>query len=451
MFPKKIEASNPHILLVNPWIHDFAAYDFWAKPMGLLELAAIFRHQGASISYIDCLDRFDPRSKRSLKPDKQGRGAYLKTKIPTPPGLEDVPRQYSRYGIPVSWFRESLSRLPPPDIVLVTSLMTYWYPGVQETIRHVKDVLPDVKVILGGIYANLCRKHALNHSGADAVVSASETGTVLSALSKTAGHDLAPNFDHQSLDAYPYPAYDLQTYIPYVPLLTSRGCPYACAYCASHFLQPHFQRRSPESVVDEIEHWHRNHGVVDFAFYDDALLVKAESHMVPILEKVISLDLPIRLHTPNAIHAKEVDNHMAMLMAHAGFKTIRLGIETAEFENRSHLDHKVNQDDFLASIKAFKTAGFNPEQIGAYILVGLPGQSIAEVEKTIQVVKSAGAQPVMAHYSPIPHTALWQDAVASSRYDLAADPIYTNNAISPCQKEPFSWQTLSHLKQLIRN
>ena len=35
----------PHILLVNPWIHDFAAYDFWAKPLGLLSLAAILRAQ----------------------------------------------------------------------------------------------------------------------------------------------------------------------------------------------------------------------------------------------------------------------------------------------------------------------------------------------------------------------------------------------------------------------
>ncbi|MGD2036453.1 MAG: B12-binding domain-containing radical SAM protein, partial [Desulfobacterales bacterium] len=52
----------PHILLVNPWIHDFAAYDFWAKPLGLLYLAALLRSHGLSVSYIDCLDRFHPRA-----------------------------------------------------------------------------------------------------------------------------------------------------------------------------------------------------------------------------------------------------------------------------------------------------------------------------------------------------------------------------------------------------
>ena len=54
------EPSTPHILCVNPWIHDFAAYDFWAKPYGLLLLAAFLRAQGARVSYIDCLDRFHP-------------------------------------------------------------------------------------------------------------------------------------------------------------------------------------------------------------------------------------------------------------------------------------------------------------------------------------------------------------------------------------------------------
>jgi hypothetical protein len=57
--------------------------------------------------------------------------------------------------------------------------------------------------------------------------------------------------------------------------------------------------------------------------------------------------------------------------------------------------------------------------------------------------------PILAYYSPIPHTSLWSRAVSSSRYDLAADPIYTNNAIFPCQQDAFSWKTVTHLKEVI--
>jgi hypothetical protein len=46
-----------NILLVNPWIYDFAAYDFWLAPLGLLSLAAFLRKNGYDIRMIDCLRR----------------------------------------------------------------------------------------------------------------------------------------------------------------------------------------------------------------------------------------------------------------------------------------------------------------------------------------------------------------------------------------------------------
>jgi len=57
--------------------------------------------------------------------------------------------------------------------------------------------------------------------------------------------------------------------------------------------------------------------------------------------------------------------------------------------------------------------------------------------------------PVLATYSPIPKTKLWQRAVLASRYDLESDPVFTNNAIFPCQKEDFSWKIITHLKQMV--
>ncbi|MEE8540970.1 MAG: B12-binding domain-containing radical SAM protein, partial [Desulfobacterales bacterium] len=98
-----MKPDTPHILLINPWIHDFAAYDFWAKPLGLLMLAGILRSHGFNISYIDCLDRFHPSETRTAVGGKQGRGPYLKTRIPKPKRLEDIPRNYSRYGIRPDW------------------------------------------------------------------------------------------------------------------------------------------------------------------------------------------------------------------------------------------------------------------------------------------------------------------------------------------------------------
>jgi hypothetical protein len=442
---------TPHILLVNPWIHDFAAYDFWAKPLGLLTLGGILREHGARVSYLDCLDRFHPLSAASGAPlTRSGRGPYLKASIPKPPGLEDIPRNYCRYGIPPVWFANDLKRLDPPDLVLVTSLMTYWYPGVREAIDVVKSVFPEVPVILGGIYATLCSEHARRVCGADRVVTGPGEAAILPLVAELTGWSPPMQVDPRNLDTLPRPVLDLERRLMHAPILTSRGCPFQCAYCASHHLQPQRMRRCPAAVVDEMVYWHDRYAVRDFAFYDDALLVDGRRHAIPILEKIAAAGVAFRLHTPNALHIREITLPLARLMARAGFHTIRLGLETTAFDHRDSLDRKVSEADFLRGVDHLKTAGFRADQVGAYLLAGLPGQAVDDVAHSIAVVKRAGITPVIAHYTPIPHTAMWPEAVAVSRYDLESDPIYTNNAIFPCQSETFSWTVLSRLKHLAR-
>ncbi len=438
----------PHILLVNPWIHDFAAYDFWAKPLGLLTLASILRYHGFNITCLDCLDRFHPKASQTDPYARYGRGPYLKTKIPKPVGLEDIPRNFSRYGIKKKWFREDLLAVQKPDLVLVTSMMTYWYPGVQETIGVIKEFFPDVTIILGGIYASLCHEHAQNYSGAHHVVKGSGEKHILKLVGDYTGFSVKAKFNPDDLDTYPYPAFELQRKITYIPLLTSRGCPFVCKYCASHFLNPKRMVRNPESVVQEIKYWHEKYKVEDFAFYDDALLVNAGKYAVPMLEGIIKYGLKVRFHTPNAVHIREISKQTARLMFQAGFKTVRLGLETTAFNIRNELDVKVTAAEFEKAVTSLKEAGFEKELIGAYLLTGLPGQEIKSIEDSIKTVRQNQVIPILAHYSPIPHTALWSRAVSSSRYDLESDPIFTNNAIFPCQDERFSWQTISHLNNL---
>ena len=438
----------PHILLVNPWIHDFAAYDFWAKPLGLLNLAALLRSHGLSVSYIDCLDRFHPGAPVHDPSARYGRGPYLKTRIAKPRGLMDVQRTFSRYGIKPRWFEEDLQALPPPDLILITSLMTYWYTGVQETIAILHTLFPDTAIILGGIYASLCHKHAIENCGADDVVSGPAENALFELVARYTQYTVTPRFNPQELDSYPYPALDLQNRINYVPLLTSKGCPFKCTYCASHFLNPIRMWRSPDAVLEEIKFWHRSFQITDFVLYDDAFLIDAEHHAVPFLEKIIEADIHLRIHTPNALHIRGINASTARLLFRAGFKTIRLGLETAEFDQREIIDHKVTEEDFRRTARYLKQAGFEKHQVGAYLLMGLPGQELAAVERSIRAVQEAQITPILAYYSPIPHTAMWPKAVAASRYDLEADPIFTNNSIIPCQSEAFNWKTISNLKAL---
>jgi radical SAM superfamily enzyme YgiQ (UPF0313 family) len=447
----KSRTMPPSLLLINPWIYDFAAYDFFARPLGLLYLAGALRARGFTVHLVDCLGTPPARS------GPFGTGHYPKEILPNPPPLQKIPRRYGRYGLRLDEFRAQLARVPAPAAILVTSLMTYWYPGVMEAIRLARQHFPQTPVILGGIYATLCPEHARRHSGADLVAPGPGEGNILNRLAEVcgagekgggealrlAGAGPSPALDMNSL---PYPALDLLPSLTFIPILTSRGCPFSCAYCASRQLQPAYRPRPPLAVVAELAHWQERLGLAEAVFYDDALLVDPERHLLVILEEAARRGLKFRFHTPNGLHARFISREVAHWLKRAGFATLRLGVETTVPE-ATRLDSKLTAGELEAALAHLKEAGFGRKELGVYLLMGLPGQPEEEIAASIRRIKALGATPVLTQYSPIPGTALWTEAVACSRYDLAAEPLCHNNSLFPCLAR-FSWEPYTRLKRL---
>ncbi len=436
------------VLLINPWIYDFAAYDLWAKPLGLLSIGAVLQANGCRISYIDCLKAPHPSMQgKTPKERPYGDGKYYREVVPTPQQISDIPRRFARYGISEEAFLQDLSGVPEPDAILVTSLMTYWYPGVFEAIRLARIVHPDAPVLLGGIYATLCRDHALRLSGADHVVSHEGEIRTVELLAGLWG--ATPEFmpERDDLDSLPYPILDRGGPLRYACVQTSRGCPYRCTYCASPVLNAGLRRRDPLRVADEISHWVAGHGVRDIAFYDDALLHQPGRHALPLMREVEKRGLDVRFHCPNALHARCIDRETAAAMKGCGFTTVRLGLETSDPARQRETGAKVSNDDFLHAVDSLCLAGFDPSGIGVYILCGLPGQQAREVFDAIEFVKSAGARPMIAEYSPLPGTREWDRACRSSRYALAEDPLFHNNTLLPCAWEGLTMEMYLEMKR----
>ena len=446
---------NPNIILINPWINDFAAYDLWSKPLGLLYIAGHLKKLGFNVHLIDCLDVHHPGMETGpsvFRPVRRryGTGKYRRQRIPAPPTLGHIKRAYNRYGISKQAFIGELERINDPSAILVTSLMTYWYPGVKEAISIAREIHPDAPVILGGIYARLCKEHAGEFSGADYI--STETALPDMGSVNRIFQDLNISFPETAAkqNGLPCPAFDLLKRFDYICILTSTGCPYRCQYCASSYLYPEFSRRDPMEIIEEIRYWNKEYSISDFAFYDDALLVDSERHAIPIMEGIIKGGLKIRFHTPNALHVREISQDMAFLLHASGFRTIRLGLETSDTARHNNLDKKVSEGDFGKAVQHLTKAGYKRDDIGAYVLMGLPGQSVRSVEDTIRFVGEAGAVPYLAEYSPIPHTSLWDKSLESSSYDLANEPLYQNNTLLPCWDED-QRQKVPALRQMAKD
>jgi radical SAM superfamily enzyme YgiQ (UPF0313 family) len=438
-----VKQFSPHILLINPWITDFAAYNFWIKPFGLLNIASILRENGFRITLIDCLDW-------QIKTKTYGEGKFFKAKIEKPFPLKSFPRNYSRYGIPEEILLKRLSFLEEPDLICISSGMTYWYPGIFKVIEITKKLYKRAIIILGGIYTTLCFDHAKKYSGADIVFNGRGEFEILKLVSDLTNKELKTQNSELSIDGLPYPAFDLYPQLNHVCMVTSKGCPLRCTYCAASYLTKGFLRRDPLKVVEEIEYWTYKYRVNNIAFYDDALLIESSKHFIPMMKEVIKRKIHCNFHTPNALHIKEIDEEVAIFLFCGGFKTIRLGFETSNKETQIETGGKVDNQEFQQAIKYLRRAGYSREEIGVYIMAGLPGQRVGEVEESIAFVRETGARPMLVEYSPIPHTLLFEKAKQMSPFDLENEPLFHNNSILPCQWEGFTFADYRRIKEELR-
>lgn len=407
----------------------------------MLSIAGILRDNGYDINLFDCLDRNHSilnnlNKKIILKHKKNGTGNYFKEIIDKPDLLKWVPRKYGRYGIPLSLVRKELSNYSPPDIVLLTSGMTYWYPGVFEMIKLLRSIFPEVSIVLGGIYATLCYEHARRKSGADYVLSGEGEISALQIVDEISGNKSSWE-QYRSIDDYPPIAYDLYTKLESAALLTSRGCPFNCPVCASNILSGKYRSRSVSKIIKEIKFLNKNFKVTEFAFYDDALLHKKNKHIRPLLNEIIKSNIKIHFHTPNGIQPREVDISTAILMKKSGFITIRLSYETIDRDRQKELSSKITDDDLKYAVINLKLAGFQLKKICAYVLMGLPGQDIEEVIKSILFVYGLGIKISLASFSPIPGTKYWDESVRMEKIYNDIDPVLTNNSIFPLNPDKF--------------
>ncbi len=433
---------NKKLLLINPWIYDFTAYDLWSKPLGLLYIASFLRNLGFEIRYIDCLDQYAPNDNHTkpVRKKRYGAGPYPRTVVEKPSVLKHVPRRYARYGISETAFVEQLRNHNDADAVLVTSIMTYWYLGVKHVVQLVREHLPHAPVILGGIYATLMPQHADEVIAPDHVVTGPGERKVLHILEdrfqcKTDSTQLP-----QSLNDYPYPAFDLVNHPDYLVIITARGCPYDCSFCAQKHISMPFTQRSPQNVVDEIQSHFHKYRVHDFAFYDDALFIGRRRHIKPILERVIGANLPVRFHSPNGLFAKLIDPELARLMYESSFKTIRLSFETSNEERRRDMYSKVNNEEMIRAVENLHQAGYRRKDIEAYVLMGLPGQPLEEVIASIIFIHNLGVQVRLASFSPIPGTQEFQRAVDEGKITANVDPLLTNKSIFPLSENDMTYE-----------
>jgi hypothetical protein len=405
---------QPRILLVNPPIYDFSAYDFWLKPYGLLRVAGYLRGQ-AELALFDYLDRFHPLTPpaQPQRSDIWERGQFYAQSATKPALFAAIPRTYRRYGLPRSLFQAFLAEQGPFDAALIQTVMTYWYPGIQEVIADIRTYAPQTRIVLGGVYAALCPQHA-HCLGADLVIDRAHLDPLWQLL------QLTPRLDEPPLwEAYA----DLRVGV----LKLADGCPFKCTYCSVPQVYPPFTARPLERSLAELA-WLRQCGVRQVAFYDDALLFKPAQILVPFLRQVVQRGLQAHFHTPNALNARFITRDMARLMVQAGFKTFYLGFESSAYAWQRRTGGKVYAHELAQAVDHLVSAGADRRQITAYLIIAHPQTDQQDVEASMQFAHRLGLRLMLSEFSPIPGT---PDGERCREWVDLDEPLWHNKTVFP--------------------
>jgi len=400
------------ILAVNPWIEDFAAYDYWLKPYGFLKILTYLKQHGAEVTLIDCLDRLRFGGQESTP---YGSGKFLSEQIPTPDVLKNVPRHWKRYGMKTEVFLDLASQIKKPDYILLTSSMTYWYTGVQYTVDLLRTLFPQTPLILGGTYATLCPDHARKNISCDHVFTATELEQFFALLNVPYQRDHFRNM----LPDYPafYPKME------YLVLKTGEGCMFDCTFCAVHRIAPEFYKVPGNSICDYL-YSHYKKGIRNFVFSDDSLFFPQE-YIKELLHKLLSLGITDAFfHTPNGLHLRAIDKELAVLMKKLNFIRPYVSIETLDRELRQEISPKLETGDIERVASYLWEAGYKKGEVFCYMLFCLPGQDLQQVMRDCQILHAMGFSVNLTEFSPIPGTEIMKNTAAHIE-----DPLLTNNSI----------------------
>ena len=352
-------------------------------PIGLLYLGAILERDGHEVTLVDC----------TLS---GARGADLVRNV-----VDTAPE------------------------ILMISAFTSDVSILQPSIRDLRSQLPDTRFWLGGPHASCVGIQALDEfPEIDAVFLDEAEESVTEAISFPEGATEGVIFRKsrnnseprhvEDLSSLPIPAWHLAPpslyrglpngvvikKLPYAPILTTRGCPYQCTFCAGHRITGRRIRHRPlDSVWAEIELLVNDYGVREIHIEDDNFTFDSD-YAKEFCRQAISRKLPVLFSTPNGVRLDSLDDELLDLMKAAGWYVIHCGIESGSDKVLRRIRKATTTERIRETIRRIHDHDL---PVAGYFIIGLPGETKEDIEQTIRFARSIGLE--WAHFAsflPIP-------------------------------------------------
>jgi len=193
-----------------------------------------------------------------------------------------------------------------------------------------------------------------------------------------------------NLDELPMPAwhlFDLKEYnkpidgtnIRSIGVLSARGCPNVCVYCAN--ARSVLRLRSPKNFVDEVEYLNKEYGYKGFDFWDDTLTM-VNSHVKGVCEELLRRNLDIAWYARARVNT--VNKELLGLMKKAGCIRISYGVESGSPRILEIIKKNITIDQVKNAVQWSSEVGM---VVLTNFMVNLPDETLDDLKQTIGLMK----------------------------------------------------------------
>jgi anaerobic magnesium-protoporphyrin IX monomethyl ester cyclase len=165
-------------------------------------------------------------------------------------------------------------------------------------------------------------------------------------------------------------------------ILTSRGCPARCTFCANYVTGRSFRYRRAEGVVREILVWNREYGVTFFPFWDDALSVNPRRLRELCSEFERRLDFPFGFSA--ITRANMVTPELLAAMKRAGLLHVNFGVESGDDATLAAIRKGIRTDQVVRALEWAKDLGLST---ACNFMLGFPGESVEALSRTLRFME----------------------------------------------------------------
>ncbi|MFC1517950.1 B12-binding domain-containing radical SAM protein [Candidatus Margulisiibacteriota bacterium] len=342
------------------------------------------------------------------------KNIYKKVKAPYPPlGLLYIASCLEKSGYLVDFidWDHDINKLD--DFIRLLKRSDYLFAGltaVTPTIEHATDIAKliksaqDIPVVIGGIHATCNPQETLKNPCFDICILGEGEETIveladhfskrdyqeisnISGLAYMHNNSListAPRKHLLNLDLLPKPAFHLvnniSRYINPVtskrtfPMMTTRGCPYSCTFCAANNIHGRATRsRTIKNILEEIKWLINDHQASAIHFLDDNF-ISSKQRFLSFYNAIIKENINIAFEFANGIRLDSVDQEILGKMKAMGFNSVGFGLESIDKKTLKEIKKGLYLDRSEIK-KLVETAKKQGLETWLFFMLGFPNDS----------------------------------------------------------------------------